>query len=263
MTMQNKVEYRAPALEKALDIIELLSQSKQPLTKKEISVSLDRTVNEIFRMLEVLKVREYVTHNDAQGTYELSLKMYELSNLHPPIKRLLRTANPEMLELSEHVQQSCHLSMYDRGHMLIVARQESPYKMGFGVRLGARIDIFGSGSGIVALAFNDLETRMKMLESSGATEEEIKFVLQEVEKTIRDGLYVGESPQISGVTNISLPILSIHGNAAAVLTIPYLTLNATTLHHNIVGVDNAKIFAQLSAKKLTESVGGKWHLPEL
>lgn len=261
--LQNKVEYRAPALEKALDIIELLCKSKQPLTKKEISINLDKTVNEIFRMLEVLKVREYVIHNEAQGTYELSLKMFELSNLHPPIKRLLRVANPEILELSEHIQQSCHLSVYDQRHMLIVARQESPYKMGFVVRLGARIDIFGSGSGIVMLAFNDLETRNRMLESSGATEEEKKFVQQEIEKTLKDGFYVGDSPQISGVTNISLPILSIHGHAEAVLTIPYVTMNATTLHHNIIDIDKAKIFAQRAAKRLTESVGGKWHLPEV
>ncbi|RKF15574.1 IclR family transcriptional regulator [Alginatibacterium sediminis] len=260
---QNKAEYRAPALEKALDILELLSQSKRPLTKKEISERLEKTVNEIFRMLEVLKVREYVLHDEVQGTYELSLKMFEMSNLHLPMKRVLKSAAPELVELSELVQQSCHLSVYDRGNMLVVARQESPYKMGFSLSLGARIDIFGSGSGIVMLAFTDEESRTKRLDSSGASRKEKAFVLQEVEKTMRLGFYVGESPQVSGLTNISLPILSLHGEANAVLTIPYLTLNAMSLHHQVVDREQVIVYAQRSAQRLTKVLGGKWHLPEV
>lgn len=259
----NKPEYRAPALEKALDIIELLSSSKQPLSKKEISASLDKTVSEIFRMLEVLKAREYVLHNEEQGTYELSLKMFELSNQYPPTKRLLRAANPEMVDLSNLLQQSCHLSIFDRGHMLIIARQESPYKMGFSVRLGAKIDLFGSGSGVAMLAYSDEDIRLRMLAQSGATEEETEFVLGLLDQTLEQGFYIGASPQISGVTNISLPILNIFGKAEAILTVPFVTLNAVKLHHNVVDLDKACIYAQQSARRLTESIGGVWHLPAI
>lgn len=259
----NKPEYKAPALEKALDIIELLSKSKQPLSKKEISISLDKTVSEIFRMLEVLKVREYVLHNEEQGTYELSLKMFELSNQYPPTKRLLRAANPEMVDLSNLLQQSCHLSIFDRGHMLIIAKQDSPYKMGFSVRLGAKIDLFGSGSGVAMLAYSDEEQRPRMLTQSGATQEESKFVLHQLDQTAKQGFYIGSSPQVSGVTNISLPIFNIFGKAEAILTVPFLTLNAINLHHNVIDIDKACLYAQQSARRLTESIGGVWHLPAI
>ena len=61
MTKSTKTEYRAPALEKGLDILELLAQQEDPLNKKQISESLNRSVNEIFRMLTVLEERQYQT----------------------------------------------------------------------------------------------------------------------------------------------------------------------------------------------------------
>jgi DNA-binding IclR family transcriptional regulator len=46
--------YSAPALEKALDILELLAESDQPLSQSGIAESLDRSVGEIFRVLQTL-----------------------------------------------------------------------------------------------------------------------------------------------------------------------------------------------------------------
>jgi len=43
--------YPTPALEKGLDILELLANHPTGLTKSEVARSLDRTVSEIFRML--------------------------------------------------------------------------------------------------------------------------------------------------------------------------------------------------------------------
>jgi len=52
-------KYSAPALEKGLDILELLSEQEIGLTQVEIARSLDRTVGEIFRMLVVLQNRGF------------------------------------------------------------------------------------------------------------------------------------------------------------------------------------------------------------
>ncbi|MFX3701694.1 helix-turn-helix domain-containing protein, partial [Streptococcus suis] len=59
MESVKKTEYRAPALEKGLDILELLAQQDEPLTKKQIAESLDRSINEIFRMLSVLVEKQF------------------------------------------------------------------------------------------------------------------------------------------------------------------------------------------------------------
>ena len=56
--------YAAPALEKGLDILEMLCRSDHPLSQKEIAAQLDRSVGEIYRMLTCLVSRNYVSQVD-------------------------------------------------------------------------------------------------------------------------------------------------------------------------------------------------------
>ena len=46
--------YRAPALDKGLDILELLSSTDESFSQAEIAKALSRTPNEIYRMLDRL-----------------------------------------------------------------------------------------------------------------------------------------------------------------------------------------------------------------
>ena len=47
----DKKNYSAPALDKGLDILELLALSSRSLTQAEIADHLNKSVNEIYRML--------------------------------------------------------------------------------------------------------------------------------------------------------------------------------------------------------------------
>lgn len=53
-------KYRAPALEKGLDVLELLSSHGRPMTPSQMSVTLKRSVSELFRMIQVLEFRGYI-----------------------------------------------------------------------------------------------------------------------------------------------------------------------------------------------------------
>ncbi|GLO63928.1 transcriptional regulator [Vibrio sp. MACH09] len=240
MDNSKKTEYRAPALEKGLDILELLAAEEEPLTKKQIAEKLDRSINEIFRMLSVLADKQYIEFDTETSCYSLSLKMFALSNQHPPIAQLLKHASPLMELLCHKVNQSCHLSRYQNGELIVISRQESPYKMGFSLRLGSKLDICSSGSGVVLLSYHSEKERQDILARSDATEEEMEHALSFVESTREKGYFVGESPQISGVTNISAPIIGVLGDIMAVITIPFMTLDSRTVHHHIEDIENTR-----------------------
>ena len=55
-----KKPYSAPALEKGLDVLELLSREDEGLTVSVIAKRLSRSVSELFRMLVVLEQRGYI-----------------------------------------------------------------------------------------------------------------------------------------------------------------------------------------------------------
>ena len=118
--------YRAPALDKGLDILELLARQPQGLTRAEIVKDMDRSASEIYRMLERLVVRQYVLRSPSGDRYSLSLKLFALAHIHPPLSRLVTQALPIMDEFARKSEQSCHMGVYDRGNILITTQVNSP-----------------------------------------------------------------------------------------------------------------------------------------
>lgn len=71
-------DYRAPALDKGLDIIELLARTGRPMTPARISARLNKSPNELFRMVRVLERREYIEIPRGQTGYVLTDKLSHL-----------------------------------------------------------------------------------------------------------------------------------------------------------------------------------------
>src|ERR1035437_6285114 len=102
--------YQVPALEKGLDVLELLSRHREPLSLAQIASALHRTRNELFRMLNCLENRRYLARDAASGTYSLTLRLFEMAHTHSPVERLIKAATPPMRDLSHRLRESCHLS---------------------------------------------------------------------------------------------------------------------------------------------------------
>ena len=133
-----QVVYRAPALDKGLDILELLATQPQGLTRAQIVKDMARSPNEIYRMLERLVARQYVTRSASGDRYALSLKLFAMAHAHPPLNRLVNQALPVMDDFARRAEQSCHMGVYDRGNVLIAAQINSPRGWSFSVQRGAR-----------------------------------------------------------------------------------------------------------------------------
>ena len=218
--------YRAPALDKGLDILELLAGQPQGLTRAEIVKAMDRGASEIYRMLERLVVRQYVMRSVSGDRYALSLKLFALAHMHPPLNRLVSQALPLMDVFAQRAEQSCHMGVYDRGRVLITAQVNGPSAWGMSTRLGARFGLVDSASGHVLLAFSDAERAQRMLAEHTTLDGEVPIdsaALAAVADTVRQqGYWQGDSLQSFGVVDISYPILGVNGNALAALTCPYI-----------------------------------------
>ncbi|MFD2844280.1 IclR family transcriptional regulator [Paracoccus cavernae] len=150
--------YRAPALDKGLDIIELLAKQPDGLTRAEIQRDMGRSPSEIYRMLERLVARGYVSRLASGDRYMLSLKLFVLANAHPPLRRLVHQALPLMDRFARETRQSLHLVMPDHEAAVVAAQSSPGTTWEFRVRVGARLDLLDTGSGITLLAFRDAES---------------------------------------------------------------------------------------------------------
>ncbi|WP_440130224.1 IclR family transcriptional regulator [Trinickia symbiotica] len=218
--------YRAPALDKGLDILELLSEQKEGLTRAEIMKALGRNASEIYRMLERLVARQYVIRSPGGDRYTLSLKLFALAHRHPPMNRFIAEALPEMQRFAERAEQSCHLTVYDRGNLLVIAQVDGPGTWGLSIRLGSRVGLVDTASGHVMLAFQSESERERMLTEHTKVKGEIALTNEQLAATfeaIRSHGYLRqESAHAFGVTDVSFPILGPSGQAIAAMTTPYM-----------------------------------------
>jgi DNA-binding IclR family transcriptional regulator len=223
-TTEDNDRYRAPALDKGLDILELLAGIEGGMTQAEISKALGRTPNEFYRMLDRLVRRGYVSRSDGDR-FELTLKLFGLAHLHAPIRRLVALSAPPMRELASRAMQANHLAIYDKSGVTVIAQVDSPGYWGISIRVGARISLFNTGSGHILLAFRPEQERALMIaehEFQPDDSDHPEDLEQRLEQIRVRGYEVMPSLQTSGVYNLSAPILGADGQAMAALTCPYM-----------------------------------------
>lgn len=246
--------YSAPALEKGLDILEMLCQSEIPLSQKEIAKRLGRSVGEIYRMLNCLVERNYVSQID-ESSYAITTKLYELSHINPPTQRLLFEAMPVMQRLAKDLDQSCHLTVYSQGKQLVLAKVDAPSGMGFSVRTGSELDVLISASGRILLAFQDPETTRLRIEESiqrrpDQSDPQITTILDTIRKIGYESI---PSVQVRGLYAVSFPVLNTQGNALAALTVPY----AERIDQNQrKSIPEVTALLGIAARSVSEKIGG-------
>ena len=216
--------YSAPALEKGFDILELLAEEKIPMSLAQISVKLDRSKSELYRMLAVLETRGYLFREPGSDYFNISNKLFDLGMSVPPVGTLVEVAFPMLHRLAAQTQQSCHLAVNSGTSMVVVARAESPSNVCVSVRVGHYMKLHQSGSGLVMLAWMAESKRDDLFEHYAETDP--NFKPKALEKKLagvrKEGYVQNASHAIEGVTDISFPIfLGDREHVIASLTIPY------------------------------------------
>jgi DNA-binding IclR family transcriptional regulator len=231
-------KYSAPALEKGLDILELLAARGVPLTTSQIAAELGRSVSELFRMVNALVHRGYVAAAESGDGFELTNKLFALGMARAPAKSLLEDALPEMRKLTRVIGQSCHLAVAHEEHMVVVARIEAPGNQGYSVRVGYRRLLIESTSGLVLYAFQpeNIRAEWRARLASGVSQKAWK-AFEERAASARSHKYVKADSNVTRhILDLSAPIMSADEVAAA-LTCPYIeTPTALSVRDTIAAI---------------------------
>ena len=71
---EGQAAYLAPALEKGLDVLELLARQSEGLTQSQIAQQLSRSLQEVYRMVVSLERRGYIRRGPQDEAFRLSMK---------------------------------------------------------------------------------------------------------------------------------------------------------------------------------------------
>jgi DNA-binding IclR family transcriptional regulator len=241
--------YSAPALEKGIDIIEVLADAESGLTVSEIAERLKRPMSELFRIIVVMQQRGWLQKDEESSRYSVTYHVLKLAHRSTPAQTLTAAAGPVMHDLSVRINHSCHLVVRSGTQGLVILRQENQRRhANLSVRMGAVIDLFSSCSGQVLLAHMDPDERERAIPRAKRSAK-LNSVLERIRKR---GYEVHPSPITSGVTDIGVPIRSFDGQVIAAMTIPYLHALDDSLPTT---VEETRRHAEQAARRISQSLG--------
>lgn len=257
MPKGKELKYQAPALDKGLDILEYLSAQSVPLSQSEIAIGINKTPNEIYRMLMSLESRGYILRDEISGKYRLSLKLFYLSHRHSPVDELRKAAQFPLEELADTVRQSCHLSILYMNQVMVIIHAKSPGPIALSIEEGNLFPLPLTASGKVILAYMNEDERAKLLKNNPIFKKYPKQnkaeFLDSLDHIKQIGAYLKPSDLAAGVTDISVPI-GIQSNKGIIACLTISMLSTLT---SSVSINNEKILAEAykCVKKIEQRIG--------
>jgi DNA-binding IclR family transcriptional regulator len=264
--------YRAPALERGLDALELLAASGAAMTQAEIARALGRSPSELFRVLTVLERRAYLVREAVSGAYRPTLRLFELAQSHRPEEALLRAAAAPMRALTDATGEGCHLSILHRGALLVLAQEEGPARVRVSVAVGSTIAPWRAASGRVLLAGLPPAERVAALDAGPGGDVPVgadrAAVLDRLAVVAARGWEEAREETVAGVSDLSVPVGGGAVRAAlAVAALPrdhgaWVTATLPRLREAAAAIERAaglpRSAANADGARSTDGPGHEW-----
>jgi len=199
------------ALERAFDILELLSKEQHGLGLTEIGSRLELHKSTVYRLLYVLKQRGYI-EKTAHGHYRLGLEFIELSSLFLNNLELKTEAQPVLRELAGKTGNTVFLATLQEDQVVYIDKMETFNSLRKYSIIGQRAPLYCTALGKAMLTgMSDLQIRQlyegKPLEAfTPRTINEVASLLSEIDKTRRRGWSIDDEEYEDGLRCIGAAI---------------------------------------------------------
>jgi DNA-binding IclR family transcriptional regulator len=245
--MPRKPVYSVPALERGLDVLEILAGERQPLTLTQLAQRTEHSANSLFRITDCLVKRGFVKRDAYSGAFRLSLRVFELAHTHSPVEELLRSATTPMEELSAKLEESCHLSILDDGDLVIVAQSLANTPVRLSIEVGSRFPAEQTASGRLLLAFKSNAERQQWQRHKSKTQVPSGADLDQIRKT---GYCTAYEETVRGVVDVAMPV----GNSS-IGVVGALTISALSPRNPTAFIERALPLLRLAAEAITRGSG--------
>ncbi len=196
----------APALQRGLQILELLAESQEPMKLTALGEALQLPVTSLQRMVNQLKQEGYILRT-ANGGYYLSNKLYRIAYNPKADDMLLQSSLPAMRSFVLDTSESVHLCVAIVDQFVVIGQLAGTNLVRITVRPGS-FPIAEYPSGQVLLVFR----------AHGADASELAKIPSRRRKQIEEeGCSFGESHLDRGIYHLAVPILLTDGTCVGSL----------------------------------------------
>jgi DNA-binding IclR family transcriptional regulator len=145
--------YRVQVLERAVDILQVLSEDSRELAAGEVAERLSLHKSTIHRLLTVLDQHRLIRRNADTGRYTLGLRLFEFGTRAVRGLQLRDQAQPHLDQLARETGETAHICVLDNLEMVSLAYAEGPRSLRMPATVGRRTPAYCSAVGKAMLAF--------------------------------------------------------------------------------------------------------------
>ena len=221
---------KVQSLDRAFDILELLSREQHGLNLTDIGNRLDLHKSTVYRLLQALKERGYI-EKSARGSYRLGMEFIELSSLYLNNLELKTEAQPVLRELSSLSGNTAFLATLQESEVVYIDKMETHNSLRKYSIIGQRAPLYCTALGKSMLTGKSEEQIRRMYQGvdmkafTTKTITTLDALIEEVERIRRRGWSVDDEEYEEGLRCIGAPIRDYRAEViAAVSTSGYTSV---------------------------------------
>lgn len=213
------------SVERALDILELLSQYEKGLSIKEISIKSELHKSTVHRLLGTLIEKGYVSQDKLTSHYYVTLKLYRLGSRRVENTDLIQICKPYLQKLGQLTGEVVHLVLREDIHVVYVDKVESTQTIRMHSRIGNRNPLYSTGVGKAILAtlpeeeVLDVWSRSEISKLTPYTITDQAHLDQELKTISKEGYAKDNEENELGVRCVAAAILNKDGVGDAAISI--------------------------------------------
>lgn len=211
------------AVERALAMLEAVSQVADGLSNAEISRRLNIPKSSASYILRTLEAQGYLTRDPESGKYRVGLKILSLSRGALGGLDVRGVAEPIMRHLTQQTGLTCHLAVLDGPDAVYVEKVEPEGFIRMDTWVGRRMRVHATSVGKAIVAYvpqdrvEDIMTKCGMEKRTPKTITTLPRLLKELEKVRAQGYAVDDEENNLGARCVAAPVFDQSGSIEASL----------------------------------------------
>lgn len=161
---QHKPNYPVKSLEKALILLRLLIEERQPLSLTEIAKKLNFGKGTVHRILATLRSHQFVRQDPKTLKYGLGFMAAEMNTAIKAEDYIVKIMKPHLKKLSESCSEAISASILEFNEIRYIARFESSEPLRVSIGEGTRFPAHCTATGKVLLSALSNEQLEKLYE---------------------------------------------------------------------------------------------------
>lgn len=226
-------ENTVQSVDRALQLIDVVSQHRNGCGVTELANALDISKATVFRLVSSLVNYGYIEQHPITKSYKLGYKLLELNTRLLDSIDLRTQALPFLRELEELSNEVIHLVVPNGGEVVYIEKLEGNETLRMHSQVGKRAPMHCTGVGKVILAYLPDTIVKKIVKEKGLpkitihTIDNEKALILELEKIRKQGYGFDLEENEIGISCIAAPIFNHNGDITAALSISGPTLRMT------------------------------------